>query len=172
MRKLNAWQYLFLESRARVYLLWAFITVIGFMATHYHQRKTINPVWFTLSVIGLAYMFRVMPLKVRQMKMIFVSWLVPITLGMAVSGAVFYLDAPIAGELIAHLGAFWLIVMAAGYTWNGIVDPPGLWYYLAAAANLAAGILCFMVADWTSVQYLIAAIVSGWSMLSLWVFRS
>lgn len=163
---------LFLETRARVYFLWGVLVTAGFVATHYFQRKQINAVWFTLSMIGLVYMLRVMPMRVRQMRHILWAWLIPIALGMFVSGAVFYVEAAWAGELVAHLGAFWLIVMAVGYAWNGLVDPPSGWYYFAAVINFAAGVLCFTNPDWTSVQYLIAAIVSAWSMANLWLFRS
>ena len=172
MHKLRGWHYLFLETRARVYCLWMILATLGFVATHYYQRKQINAVWFTLSVIGMGYMWRVMPLRVRQMRHIFLAWLVPIVVGIAVSGLLFYLDTPAAGELIAHLGAVWLIVMAVGYAWNGLVDPPAGWYYFAAIINFGAGLLCFVNADWASVQYLIAAIVSAWSMGNLWLFRS
>ena len=172
MKKLSSWHYLFIETRARVYLLWAIIVITGFVATHYYQRKTINAAWFTLSLIGLGYMFKVMPLKVRQMQQIFWAWLIPITVGMAVSGLVFYVEANWAYELVAHLGAFWLIVIAVGFTWNGLVDPPSFWYSFAAVICLATGIQCFIHPGWTSVQYLIAAIVSGWSMINLWLFRS
>lgn len=166
------WQYLFTETRARVYLLWALLTIIGFVATHYYQRKTINAVWFTISAIGLGYMWKVMPLRVRQMRNIFMSWLIPIAVGMTVSGVVFYIDNSLTSQLIAHLGAFWLIIMAIGYVSNGIVDRPAKWYFFAAVINVVAGILCFVNDDFTRVQYLIAAIISGWSMLYLWLYRS
>jgi hypothetical protein len=169
---MQAWRYLFIETRARVYLLWKILATGGFVATHLHQRKTINPFWFTLSLIGLGYMYRVMPLKVRQMRQIFLAWLVPITIGMAVSGVVFYVHTPWAGDLIANLGAFWLVIMAVGYLWNGLVDPPSFWYYFAAFINFVAALLCYRYADWHSVQYLIAAVISAWSMLNLWLLRS
>lgn len=165
-------KHLFIETRARVYLLWAVLVTAGFIATDYHQRKTINPVWFTLSLIGLGYMYRVMPLKVRQMRNIFLAWLVPITVGIAISGIVFYIKVEWAYRLIAHLGAFWLLVMAIGYLWNGLVDRPMGWYIFAVVINVGAAILCLLNRDWTQAQYLVAAIVSAWSMLNLWLFRT
>jgi hypothetical protein len=164
--------FLLIDSRARVYLLWAVITSVGFVATHLFQNKLINGVWATLSVIGLGFMFRVMPLQVKQMKRIFTAWLVPITAGMVVSGLVFYQNSAAAGNLIAHLGAFWMIIMAIGYLWNGLVDPPRTWYWFATILNTVFGILCFTVDSLQPAQYLIAAIVSAWSMLYLWLFRT
>ena len=50
------------SSRARVYLLWAGLTGLGFTATHYYQNANINILWFFISVIGFFYMYKVMPL--------------------------------------------------------------------------------------------------------------
>ncbi len=72
------WQYLLSDSRARVYLLWAVLLGIGFVATHFYQNKNINGVWTLLSLIGLGYMYKVMPLRVTQMKQIFRVWIVTI----------------------------------------------------------------------------------------------
>lgn len=166
------WQYLLLDTRARVYLLWAMLTAIGFTATHYYQAYLINGFWALLSFIGLGYMVLVMPLKVRQMQRIFLAWGATIAAGMAVSAAVFYSSSAAAGNIIAHLGAFWMLVMAVGYAWNGLVDRPATWYWFAAGLNLLFGVLCFTVDAFAAAQYLIAAIVSAWSMLYLWLFRA
>lgn len=163
---------LFTQTRARVYLLWAILATGGFIATHYYQRKQINAAWFSISVIGLVYMFKVMPMQVRQMKQILMAWLVPITIGMVVSGLVFYIKDDIAYKTIANLGGFWLAVMAAGYLWNGLVDRPASWYYFAVVINIVAAYLCYTNDNWRSVQYLIAAIISAWSMVNLWFFRT
>ena len=172
MSEKNDWKYLFIESRARVYLLWAVLLTVGFIATHYYQQKTINGLWFTISLIGLGYMWKVMPLRVKQMKHIFLAWLIPIAFGMAVSGLIFYLETAAAFNLIGHLGAFWLLVMSLGYFLNGLVDPPSGWYWFAAVLNFVAGILCFTQETFEFTQYLIAAVVSAWSMVNLWLFRS
>jgi hypothetical protein len=158
------------DTRARVYLLWAFLASTGFVTTHYYQKHEINALWFGISFVGLAYMFKVMPLKVKSMRNIFLAWLIPITIGMSVTAAAFYVDAWT--ELIAYLGAFWLFVMAAGYTANSLVDKPSTWYLVAAVLNVAAGFACFYIDSFTAAQYLVAAIISGWSMLNLWVFRT
>ena len=166
------WKYLFGTTRARIYLLWAILVPLGFVATHFHQEHNINALWTLLSVIGLGYMLRVMPLKVRQMQKIFLAWLVPIFIGLCASGAPFYIHTATAANFIGHLGAFWLLMMGVGYVLNGLVDRPSHWYWIAAAMNFAAGIACFTVDALAPGQYLIAAIISAWSMLNLWVFRS
>lgn len=166
------WRYLTGTTRARIYLLWAIMLPVGFVATHLHQQKSINGLWFLISVIGLWYMYRAMPMAVKQMQRIFGAWLLPIGVGMVVSGLVFYVDGTFAAQLTAHLGAFWLVVMGIGYFLNGLVDAPSRWYWFAAALNVAAGIACFVVDPLAASQYLIAAIVSAWSMLNLWLFRS
>lgn len=142
------------------------------MATHYNQRQSINGLWFIISIIGLGYMYKVMPMRIRQMRNIFAAWAVPIGVGMLVSGLVFKSFSVLAASLIVHLGAFWLVVMAVGYFLNGLVDRPAGWYWFAAGINLLAGMLCFTVDAFTAGQYLIAAIVSAWSMLNLWLFRT
>jgi hypothetical protein len=158
------------ESRPRVYLLWAVLTGVGFTATHYYQKPNINGVWFVLSVIGLGYMYKVMPLRVKQMKRIFLAWLIPIVAGIVISKLA--VQTNIFSNLLPYLGAFWLVVMAVGYFLNGLVDPPSKWYYVAAIVNLVAAGLCWQVDSFITQQYLIAAVVSVWSMLCLWVFRS
>lgn len=162
--------YLWHDSRAQVYLLWAFIIPAGFILTHFHQAPNINIAWSLISVAGLGYMFRVMPLRVRQMQRIYGAWLLPITVGMIVSIAAFRITA--LAPLISYLGAFWLLVMAVGYGLNGIVDAPSGWYWFAVFLNVVAGLLCFFVAPFTVAQYLIAAIITAWSMLNLWVLRT
>ncbi|MGI9027831.1 MAG: hypothetical protein ACR2FM_03255 [Candidatus Saccharimonadales bacterium] len=163
-------KFLLSDTRARVYLLWAFLASSGFLATHYYQQDKINALWFTISVIGLGYMFKVMPLKIHSMRNIFLAWLVPIAFGMTVSGLAFKVDS-LTG-IIPYLGAFWLLVMATGYAANGLVDPPSNWYWFAATLNAAAAIACFAIEPFTTAQYLVAAIVSAWSMLNLWIFRT
>lgn len=158
------------DSRAQVYLLWAALLGIGYVATHYFQRQQINGLWMLLSVIGLGYMYRVMPLGVSQMKKIYIAWLVPIAFGMAVSGLAFYVDS-LAG-IVGYLGAFWLGVQAVGFFWNGLVDAPAKWYYIVAAVNFVAGLLCYSLDSLVSVQYLVAAVVSVWSMVALWIYRT
>jgi hypothetical protein len=166
------WQFLLLATRARVYLLWAIIVPLGFLSTHFYQHHLINALWTVIAVGGLWYMYRVMPIKQARMRKIYAAWLVPLAAGIAVSGAVFYVHSAAASNLIAHLGAFWLVVMAVGYFLNGLVDAPSGWYWFNTILNLAFGIACFTLAAFTGGQYLLAAIVSAWSMLNLWLFRS
>jgi hypothetical protein len=167
------WKFLLIDTRARVYLLWAVLGTIGFVATHFFQLHIINAVWTAISLVGLGYMYKVMPLSVRQMRHIFLAWLVPIFIGMCVSGIIFYVHTPLTAYLMSHLGAFWLAVMAVAYFWNGIVDSePADWYWFAFVLNGAAAALCFWHEPFTDGQYLVAAVVTAWSMLNLWLFRS
>lgn len=166
------WQFLFLDTRARVYLVWAVLTTVGFTATHYYQVKQINVFWTVLSLIGMYYMYRTMPLRVSQMQHIFLGWLLTIIAGMVVSGLIFVFLTPLSGFLISHLGGFWLLVMAQAYAGNGYFDKPAKWYYVVALLNFVSGVLCLTVDAFVPGQYLIAAVVSGWSMLLLWLYRA
>jgi hypothetical protein len=165
-------RYLTNTTRARIYLLWAILVPIGFIATHYHQEHSINILWTVISVIGLGYMYKVMPMRVNQMRRIFAAWLIPIVLGIILTGSAFYINTGDAANFIAHLGGFWLLVMGVGYILNGLVDAPALWYWIAAALNISAGIACLTIDALLPSQYLIAAIISAWSMFNLWIFRS
>lgn len=165
------WNFLFSETRARIYLLWAGLTVIGFSAAHSSRKDlVINSFWVILSIVGLGYMYRVMPMRLQQAKRIWQAWFWPITIGLVVSFAAFYVRPLFA--IVPYLGSFWLLVMAVGYALNGRVDPPSLWYWLAAGLNVAAAVLCALSPDFQAVQWLVTAAVSGWSMLNLWLFRS
>ena len=166
------WYFLIEDTRARVYLLWAVIVTVGFITTHFFQVKQVNAFWTFLSVIGMYYMYRVMPLKVRQMWLIFVVWLVAIIVGMLISGLVFIIDSSFSSYIISHLGGFWLLLMAAAYAANGYVDKPAKWYTVAAGLNLLFGILCLTLEIFQPGQYLVAAAVSAWSMLLLWLYRT
>ncbi len=165
-------KFLLADTRSRVYLVWAVLVPLGFVANHYFQVHAINIVWTAISLIGLGFMLKVMPLRVKQMQHIFLAWLLPITYGMCASGAVFYVHGAGAANLLAHLGAFWLAVMAVAYLLNGLVDRPMGWYIFAAVINAAASILCFTNPAFTEVQYLVAAIITAWSMLNLLLFRT
>lgn len=161
---------LFKTSRARVYLVWAAVVGIGFVATHYYQMPSINALWLVLSVGAFAYMYKVMPLGISQMRNIYLSWLIPIIVGLIFS--VIAVRTQLLPELVAYLGAFWLFVMAIGYFWNGLVDNAGFWYYIAAAVNLIAAVAIYSSDQLLVIQYLLAAIIGVWSMLLLWVFYS
>ncbi|MES2971366.1 MAG: hypothetical protein V4702_03535 [Patescibacteria group bacterium] len=165
------WRYMLHDTRAQVYLLWAVLLATGFTATHYYQNVNINGVWTTLSLIGLGFMYKTMPLKVNTMKRIFKVWLGVVVVGIMVSGFVAHSTSPNIGHYTQFLGGFWLCMMAIGYALNGIVDEPATWYWIAAAVNIAAGAACFFLNDFQTVQYLVAAIIAAWSMLNLWLFR-
>ncbi len=161
---------MFINSRARVYLLWALLCGIGFVWTHYYQMRQINIVWTVISIIGLGYMFKVMPMRVSRMQSILASWTIPIIIGMAFSAYAFLFDD--LRFLIQYLGTFWLVVMAVGYIWNGLVDRPLFWYAFAALINVLAALATYYIEPFLLSQYLVAAIVSVWSLLYLWLFRA
>lgn len=158
------------SSRSQVYLVWAVLTAVGYVATHYYQDKNINFVWFILSAAGFYFMYKAMPLRLAQMKKIFAAWLTPISFGIGVSIVAVRTD--LLPEIVPYLGVFWLVISAVGYIWNGIVDAPSTWYYIAAALSLVFAGLCYFLDSFLIVQYLIAAVVTVWCMLNLWIFRS
>lgn len=166
MENVSFW---FRSSRAQAYLTWLLLVSLGFVATQFYQNLNINILWFVISVIGLGVMYKVMPLGVRQMKLILAAWAVPITFGMIVS-ALTHLST--FSQLIPYLGVFWLLVMACGYFYNGLVDAPIFWYASAALINVGAAVLCLLSPDFLAYQYYVAAIVTAWSMGNLWLFRS
>lgn len=164
------WQYIFKNTRSRVYLLWAILTTIGFMLTHFHQQQNINALWFGISVVGLGYMLKVMPLRIKKLRLIYLSWLVPIAIGLVFSALVFKTTA--LSIYVSYLGSYWLFVLAAGYFLNGLVDPPAKIYWYNSCLNALAGLLIAMIGSLLPIQYLIAAGVSVVSMLNLWFFRT
>lgn len=163
-------KFLISDTRARVYLLWAAIVATGYTCTHFYQNANINFVWTTLSAIGFYYMYRVMPLGVRQMKLIFAAWLVPITAGIFIS--VVSAQGLAFEGLLAYLGAFWLAVTAVGFAWNGLVDPPSKWYLISSGLCLAGAVLIYQNIAFLIPQYLVAGIISTWAMLNLFIFRT
>lgn len=164
------WHFLFTNVRSRVYLLWAALTGLGFTATHFYQQQNINIFWFILSIVGLGYMLMVMPLRIKKLRLIFLSWLVPISIGLIYSGAVFRI--PALSPYISSLGSYWLFVMAVGYFLNGLADPPTKWYWVNACINAIAGLCIVIFIDLLPYQYLMAAVISVFSMLSLWWHRT
>lgn len=165
------WQFLFNDTRARIYLLWAVLCIVGFSAAHFSRNDLgMNSFWVILSAVGLGYMYKVMYLKMTAARRVLLAWLVPITVGMIVSFLAFYL--PVLTGLAPYLGAFWLLVLALSFLLNGIYDPPSKWYWIAVALHVGAAVLIIFSSQFQAVQWLVAAIVSGWSMLNLWLFRS
>jgi hypothetical protein len=165
------WHYLFSEARARVYLLWVGISLVGFTAVHYStSADNANIFWIMLSLAGLGYMYKAIPMRLKPGRQIFAAWLWTIVFGAVVSIAAFRVRE-LAG-LSAYLGAFWLLVMAAGYFLNGLFDAPATWYWVAVALNVAAALLIILFEPFMEVQWLVVAIISAWSMLNLWLFRS
>lgn len=151
-------------------MLWAVLVLAGFIATHFNQQQSINLMWFVISVVGLGYMLKVMPLRIKKLRLIYLSWFVPITVGLVFSTLVFKTAA--LSVYISYLGSYWLFVMAVGYFLNGLADPPAKIYWYNTCLNALAGLLIAMIGNLLPVQYLIAAGVSAVSMLNLWLLRT
>lgn len=158
----------FRSSRAQAYLVWLLLLPIGFTATHFYQRLEINYLWIAISIIGFFVMYKVMPLAVSQMKLVYAAWLIPIAIGMIISVAPFF---GYFTSLLAYLGVVWLLVMAVGYFLNGLFDLPMNWYIAAVIINVSLAMLIILVPNLLAYQYLLAAIASAWSMGNLWLFR-
>jgi hypothetical protein len=163
-------KFLIQDSRAQVYLIWAAIVAVGYTSTHYYQNPNINFVWTALSAGGLYFMYKVMPLRVKQMRNIFLAWFVPILAGIFFS--VISARGYALVELVGYLGVFWLVVSMVAFIWNGLVDRPATWYFIGAAMCAVAAAACYSNDILLVNQYLIAGIVSTWAMLNLFIFRT
>jgi hypothetical protein len=155
----------------RVYLIWAIVILIGFIATHFHQLPDINTLWLFLSALGLAYMgFSLKQLQFHDRTLVLIGllWLFTIAFGMTTSILAFVLE-PLA-ELSASLGIFWLGLMGLAHLFNGAVDRSYL-YWLTGGAQILTGVLCFVVEPLQFVQYFIAGVIASTAMLVLILFR-
>ncbi|MBW3538136.1 hypothetical protein KY386_01425 [Candidatus Parcubacteria bacterium] len=157
------------NPRRRVYLIWALIVLVGFIATHFYQTKNINGVWAGLAALGLGYMLKKMPLRVLRLRRIYLVWLITISTGMVVSGAVFYIGW--LNWLVGYLGVFWLFLMGAGHLANGLVDPPAKEYCTSGGLQILAGAACLAVPALLGIQYIVAALVGALAMIWLIVYR-
>lgn len=158
----------------KLMLAWAVIVLAGFSATYFLPSLApngINILWVALSVIGLAYSKTKMPFSDRGLKRIFLTWLVIIAAGIALSEAVFYV--PPLAYLSAYLGALWLALMAAGHAACGILDKRKF-YLLTVILQLAAAAFIVLFANAMpilyTVQYLIAGIAGSLSLVLLILF--
>lgn len=166
------WQFWFTDKRAQVYLAWLVLIPIGYVMTHLHTSgvMAINAKWVGAAIVGFAVMAWVMPLKQRRMQLIFVSWLIPITLGLILSVAAFM--APALYWLAPTLGVLWVALQAIAFAANGIVDAPSGWYWFAVGLHVVLLLALLLVPTLLGYQYLLLAIVTAWSLLNLWLFRS
>lgn len=165
------WSYLFNDTRARIYLLWAALVAVGFASAHYSRSvNNVNIFWLVLSVLGLGYMYKVMPLRVKAAQAVLQTWFWTILSGVIVSFLAFKL--PALAELSAYLGVFWLLLLAVAYLVNGLYDRPAAWYWVAMVLHIVAALACIVSNDFLRVQWLVAAIVSTWATLNLWIFRT
>lgn len=163
------WKFWLLDRRAQVYLLWLIIVPPGFVHLYFEQPFWINWPWLLTCVAGLGYMGFVMRPFDSRMKAIFLAWLVPLTIGMAIS---FLATTRSFYALLPYLALIWAIVQAAGYALNGLVDAPSGWYWLAAVLHIGAAIFIIVFPGLIALHWLMLAIVSAWSLLNLWLFRS
>ncbi len=155
----------------RVYLVWAIVILIGFVATHFHQLPDINYLWLLLSVTGLTYMgFLLKQLQFRDRTLVWIGllWLFTIGFGLVTSILAFVIE-PLA-ELGAFLGVFWLGLMGLAHGFNGIIDRSRM-YWLTGITQILASILCFAVEPLQSLQYLMAGVIGSIAMLMLILFR-
>lgn len=155
----------------RVYLVWAIVILIGFVATHFYQLPGINNLWLILSVLGLAYMgFSLKQLQFRDRTLVLIGllWLFTIAFGMMISILAFAIE-PLA-ELSSYLGVFWLGLLGLAHLFNGAIDRSYI-YWLTGSTQILTGVLCFVVEPLQPVQYLIAGVISSTAMLVLILFR-
>lgn len=143
----------------RVYLVWAIVILVGFVATHFHQLPDINHLWLLLSVLGLGHMgFELKHLQFRDRTLITIGvlWLLMIGFGLIISAIVFKIE-PLA-ELSTYLGIFWLGLMGLAHLFNGMVDRSNV-YWLTGGVQIITGVLCFTVESLQPWQYLFAGFI-------------
>lgn len=168
-RKKLGWKFWFVDKRARVYVLWLVLVPPGFVHLYFEQPLWINWPWLATCVAGLGFMAFAMRPFTGKLASIFYAWLVPLAVGMAIS---FLATLPPYYALLPKLAMMWALVQAAGYILNGLVDAPSGWYWFAAVAHALVAVFCLVFPALISSQWLLMAIVSAWSLLNLWLFRS
>jgi hypothetical protein len=155
----------------RVYLLWAIIIFVGFIATHFHQLPEINYLWLLLSAIGLGYMgLLLQKIHFRDLRLVYIGilWLLTIAFGLMIS-IITFIYQPLA-ELTAYLGIFWLFLMAIAHVLNGIIDRNRT-YLLTGGMQAIAGAACLVFSPLQAMQYLAAGLVGSLAMVGLVVGR-
>ncbi len=152
------------NTRYKVYLLWAGILFVGFLATNAYQSENINGVWFLFSVIGVGYMLRVMPLQSKIMKAIFINWIAVIVLGLFISFLVFHLQA--LASLQITLGVFWMILLSLGFIINGFIEKKPQ-YYFGASIMFIPAIAVMLFSSLIVAQFVMAALGTSLAMIYL-----
>jgi hypothetical protein len=155
----------------RVYLVWALVIFVGFIATQFHQLPDINYLWLFLSLIGLGYMaLQLKQIKFKNLQLLYIGllWLLTIAFGMAVSILCFVYE-PL-GEVSAYLGIFWLLLMGIAHLFNGMVDRNRT-YFLTGGVQIIAGAIGFMFEPLQTMQYLAAGIIGAGAMVWLILSR-
>jgi len=155
----------------RVYLVWAIVILVGFVATHFHQLPDINNLWLLLSALGLSQMgFELKQTQFRDRKLILIGllWLFTIVFGLIISAISFTIE-PLA-DFSADLGIFWLGLMGLAHLLNGVVDRSNV-YFLTGGTQILIGLLSFSVMALHPLQYLIAGASGSIALLALILFR-
>lgn len=149
-----------------VFFTWGLVELIGWLATHYWPDPRVNWVWLVLTIIGLIPMFLYMPLKAKKMRNILLLWVVTVTVGMVASFGAFAWQW--LRPLPAYLGAFWLVLMGVAFLINARWWTPRL-FTIGGIAQVAAGVLIYLVPSLMGPQYLVAAVVGSGAMFLLMV---
>lgn len=155
----------------RVYLVWAIIIAVGFVATQFHQLPDINNLWLVLSFVGLGYMaIALLNLKSYNLQLIYIGliWLLTIGFGLSISIAAFYYE-PL-GELSAYLGSFWLLLMGVGLGLNSLADRSAT-YLICGGVEILFGLACYWFEPLILWQYLIAGAIGSLAMVGLIIYR-
>jgi hypothetical protein len=158
-----------------LFALWGLIVIGGFLFTYYDQNATIvqiDGVWVVLALIGLIYMKWLLPWRESSGRAIFLTWLVLIALGIALTHISFAIPALLM-TVAPRIGVLWLIIMGLGHAITGAIDRKKI-YILTALLQFAAA-----YGTWTVLasnpalfqdQYLVAGVVGAISMLLLVVY--
>ncbi len=147
-----------------VFVTWAIVELVGWLATHYWPDPRVNWVWLVLTIIGFIPMVLYMPMKSVKLRKIMVLWIVAVGFGMVVSFLVFMV--PRIMWLISYLGVFWLLLMGVAFLVNARWWTPRL-FIIGGVVQIAAGLLPLFIPGLLYYQYLIAAAAGSGGMLIL-----
>ncbi len=157
----------------KLFALWGAIVLAGFVFTYLNQTATpllIDGVWAALSLIGLAYMKTLLPLR-GSSGAIFFTWLILIVGGIVLTHLSF--TNPSLLFIAPQIGIFWLVIMGLGHAITGAIDGKKVYIATAGLQFIAAGGTAMLLSsDPTlfAMQYLIAGIAGALAMGILIVY--